>query len=234
MIEGGGSKTWSRAKKWLYCHPAESKKLLTALTDLIIEYLIRQFDAGASLLQVFDTNAGELPTRLYENFCVPDLKRIAATIKERRPAALLTVFPKDAALEPFDDSQYDVVGVQIFCRSVFSTERLSCEDFHHAGKAIRSELSHFVPSFCHINCGLLQVSWKQTPEYARRACPTKVLQGNLDPVVLYSNKDIIATETDKMMSGFGGSRHIANLGHGMLPDLTPEGLGAFLDAVKAG
>merc|ERR1719183_541162 len=100
MIEGGGSKTWNKAKKWLVNEPEASKKLLTALTDSIIEYLIMQYDAGASILQVFDTNAGELPPHLYEEFCLPDLLRIGTAIREARPAALLTIFAKDALLEP--------------------------------------------------------------------------------------------------------------------------------------
>nr|BAH71483.1 ACYPI004051 [Acyrthosiphon pisum] len=42
MIEGGGSKTMSKAKKWLYKYPEESKKLLQILTDIIVKYLIEQ------------------------------------------------------------------------------------------------------------------------------------------------------------------------------------------------
>lgn len=42
MIEGGGSKTLSKAKKWLYTDPEASHKLLKLLTKIIIEYLIEQ------------------------------------------------------------------------------------------------------------------------------------------------------------------------------------------------
>ena len=36
MVEGGGSKTWSKAKKWLYCHNTASMQLLQAITDLAV------------------------------------------------------------------------------------------------------------------------------------------------------------------------------------------------------
>ena len=42
MIEGGGSKTMSKAKKWLYKEPDASHKLLSLLTKIIIAYLIEQ------------------------------------------------------------------------------------------------------------------------------------------------------------------------------------------------
>ncbi len=53
MIEGGGSKTLSRAKTWLYLHPEASHRLLSAITDLSIDYLVGQvLLGGAQLLQV--------------------------------------------------------------------------------------------------------------------------------------------------------------------------------------
>lgn len=57
MIEGGGSKTLSKAKKWLYRYPEESHKLLSLLTDVIINYFVMQVEAGAQILQVFDSSA---------------------------------------------------------------------------------------------------------------------------------------------------------------------------------
>ena len=76
------------------------------------------------------------------------------------------------------------------------------------------------------------VGWKMEPEIYAKACPSKVLQGNLDPAILYSEKDIIAEETTRMLERFPPGKHIANLGHGMLPDLTPVALGAFIGTIK--
>lgn len=111
MVEGGAVRSFDTAKKWLYLYPEASRQLLTALRDIIVQYLVGQYDSGAPLLTVFDTNCGEIPTSVYEDFMVADLKYIAEEVKRQRPDALLSVFPKDGELATFNDSKYDVVGV---------------------------------------------------------------------------------------------------------------------------
>lgn len=49
MIEGGGSNTHSKAKRWLYRHPEASHMLLKMLTDVIVQYLLGQVAAGAQV-----------------------------------------------------------------------------------------------------------------------------------------------------------------------------------------
>lgn len=81
MIEGGGSKTYSKAKKWLYANPQESNALLTLLTDIIIDYLVMQIEYGAQLVQIFDSNAEYLNKDIYTKFCLPDLKKISEAVR---------------------------------------------------------------------------------------------------------------------------------------------------------
>lgn len=82
MIEGGGSKTLSKAKKWLYANAEESHKLLSLLTDIIVQYLVMQVAAGAQILQVFDSSAEYLNNNLYQIFGLPYLKKIRYQVKE--------------------------------------------------------------------------------------------------------------------------------------------------------
>lgn len=49
MIEGGGSNTMAKAKRWLYRHPEASHRLLQLLRDVIVEYLVGQVAAGAQV-----------------------------------------------------------------------------------------------------------------------------------------------------------------------------------------
>ena len=49
MIEGGGSKTMSKSKAWLYRYPAESHKLLQIITDVVVDFLSGQVNAGAQV-----------------------------------------------------------------------------------------------------------------------------------------------------------------------------------------
>ncbi|MGA9292425.1 MAG: uroporphyrinogen decarboxylase [Ignavibacteriaceae bacterium] len=61
------------------------------------------------------------------------------------------------------------------------------------------------------------------------------LQGNMDPTVLYANKNAIRNEVDRILNSFGeGSGHIFNLGHGILPDIEPENAKAMVNFVKEG
>ena len=58
------------------------------------------------------------------------------------------------------------------------------------------------------------------------------LQGNLDPSWLYAAPAVIRERTQRMLEAFGGRGHVANLGHGIHPDVPPEHARAFVDAVK--
>ena len=49
MIEGGGSKTLSKAKTWLFKYPHESHELLQRITDVIVPFLVAQVMAGAQV-----------------------------------------------------------------------------------------------------------------------------------------------------------------------------------------
>ena len=52
MIEGGGSKTFQKAKSWLFKYPQESKALLMRIADVCVEYLVGQVKAGAQVRQL--------------------------------------------------------------------------------------------------------------------------------------------------------------------------------------
>jgi uroporphyrinogen decarboxylase len=49
MVEGGGSKTFEKAKRWLYKYPEQSKELLQRIADLCAEFLVGQVKAGAQV-----------------------------------------------------------------------------------------------------------------------------------------------------------------------------------------
>jgi uroporphyrinogen decarboxylase len=81
---------------------------------------------------------------------------------------------------------------------------------------------------------VLGVDWQTEAATAnRRAAPFPVaLQGNLDPCWLYAPPFEIRERTQTMLRAFGGRGHIANLGHGILPDVPVDHARAFVDAVK--
>ncbi|KAF6112144.1 uroporphyrinogen decarboxylase [Phyllostomus discolor] len=76
------------------------------------------------------------------------------------------------------------------------------------------------------------LDWTVTPEKAReRVGKSVTLQGNLDPCALYASEEEIGRLVQQMLDDFGPQRYIANLGHGLYPDMDPEHVGAFVDAV---
>ena len=81
---------------------------------------------------------------------------------------------------------------------------------------------------------VIGVDWHTAPQDARRQLdPFNVaLQGNLDPCALYAPTAEIRTRTHAMIEAFGPRGHVANLGHGILPDMNPDHARAFIDAVK--
>ncbi|MBO9199164.1 MULTISPECIES: uroporphyrinogen decarboxylase [Niastella] len=79
----------------------------------------------------------------------------------------------------------------------------------------------------------LGIDWCINPAMARQlAGPNVTLQGNFDPAKLLSPIPVIQKEVKKMLNDFGGQRHIANLGHGILPNVPVDHARAFVNAVK--
>jgi uroporphyrinogen decarboxylase len=78
------------------------------------------------------------------------------------------------------------------------------------------------------------VDWQTDAAAARRrlAGQPVALQGNFDPSWLYAPPALIRERTHRMLEAFGGLGHIANLGHGIHPDVPPDHARAFVDAVK--
>lgn len=184
MVEGGGSKTFSKARRMLYTEPDASHRLLDKIMRSTINYLKGQIVAGADLIQVFDSWAGILPPSLYYEFALPYLAGICDAIDE----VPKTVFAKDA---------------------YFARKWL--------GK---------------ISCDTVGLDWCMDINESKALIGDKVLQGNLDPCVLYGEDEVIAQKTEAMLDAFGPTKHIANLGHGVYPDIDPDKVKVFVETVK--
>jgi uroporphyrinogen decarboxylase len=185
MIEGGGSKTFSRSKAFLYAEPEASHRLLQKITDTTIHYLRAQVSAGADLVQVFDSWAGILTPAAYRAFSIPYLEQITRAITE--------------------------VPVTLFSKGAYFA---------------RKELAG-------LGCSVVGLDWNMDPAESRAITgPEITLQGNLDPCVLYGPDSFIEEETRQMLRAFGPDRYIANLGHGVYPDIKVEKVKRFIGTVQ--
>lgn len=76
------------------------------------------------------------------------------------------------------------------------------------------------------------LDWTMDPGEARKLVgPNVTLQGNFDPCALYAPSSDIDTGVKKMVQQFGRDRWIANLGHGIYPDMDPESVQTFVNSV---
>jgi len=66
MTDGRGSRTYQHSLTWLYNFPQESHQMLQRITDVCVEFLVGQAKAGAQMLQVFESHAGELTPDLFK------------------------------------------------------------------------------------------------------------------------------------------------------------------------
>lgn len=186
MIEGSGSKTFSKAKKFLYTEPELAHKLLEKITLSTIAYLKGQIAAGADMVQIFDSWAGILSAEQYKEFALRYIAQICDAIDE----VPKTVFAKGAYFA-------------------------------------RKEIGE-------LNCNTIGLDWNMDIAESRSLIGSdKTLQGNLDPCVLYSKEEDIVAQTKQMLDTFGRQRYIANLGHGVYPDIDPAKVKLFVDTVKA-
>ncbi len=109
MVEGSGSKTFSQARKFLYTQPEVAHILLNKIADSTINYLQSQVEAGADIIQLFDSWAGILPPDHYKEFSLQYIQKIASEITD----VPVTVFAKGAwfALEEIAKVSCQTVGL---------------------------------------------------------------------------------------------------------------------------
>ncbi|AVM75507.1 uroporphyrinogen decarboxylase [Magnetospirillum gryphiswaldense] len=98
MIEGGGSKDFSQAKKLMWAEPETFARLMELLIEATGQYLIRQIDAGAEAIQIFDTWAGALPETEFRRWVIEPARRLVERIHSERPGVPVIGFPRGAGI----------------------------------------------------------------------------------------------------------------------------------------
>ncbi len=94
MVEGGGSREMIHVKSWAYRDPEGFGRLIDVITDATIHYLSRQVEAGAEVLQLFDSWAGVLDDDGYERWVIAPTKRIVQALRKKYPGVPVIGFPR--------------------------------------------------------------------------------------------------------------------------------------------
>jgi len=185
-VQGQGSKTFDKAKRFCFMEPIAAHRLLQKITDTTIAYLKEKVKAGVDAIQLFDSWGGLLEPKDYQEFSWKYMQQIIDALKDEVPVIAF-------------------------------------------GKGCWFALSQMAQS----GAAALGVDWTCEARNARYLSGGKItLQGNFDPARLYSKPVEIKYMVNDMIKAFGKDRYIANLGHGILPDIPVDNAKAFVDAVK--
>jgi uroporphyrinogen decarboxylase len=96
MIAGQGTTDQQPAKTFAAREPQAFQHLIDCLVEASVDYLVRQLDAGADVVQIFDTWAGSLPSDEFERWCVQPAKAIIVKLRAKKPDAKVIGFPRGA------------------------------------------------------------------------------------------------------------------------------------------
>ncbi len=113
MIEGGSSSDFRVAKTFSYEQPALFHQMLQKLTANMAQYAIYQIDNGAQAIQIFDSWAGNLDPKDYDEFAARYQKELFTAIKKARPGVPLILYINKAGsvVEKMAAVQPDVISV---------------------------------------------------------------------------------------------------------------------------
>ena len=96
MIAGRGTPDQAPAHRLKDENRILFKALIDRLTEASVEYLSAQIDAGAEVVKLFDSWAGSLTGRDFEDFAVAPTRRIISALKARHTSTPVIAFPREA------------------------------------------------------------------------------------------------------------------------------------------
>lgn len=94
MAAGRGKEEQAAARKWMFSEPRSFDELIDRLTEAVATYLIRQIEAGAEAVQIFDSWASALPPTAFERYCLAPTRKIVDLVRAAHPDTPILGFPK--------------------------------------------------------------------------------------------------------------------------------------------
>ena len=190
MVAGRGTPDQAPARDLAQSDAAAFQSIIDILVVATIDYLAAQVDAGAEILQIFESWAGSLQGDDFERWCSAPVAAIIAGLRARGIKTPIIAFPRAAKSHMGD-----------YCAAV------KCDGLGLDTSAdidtIRAETG-----------------------------PDIVLQGNLDPMVLVEGGERLTQEVALILQKTRGTKHIFNLGHGIVPQTPPDNVARLIDLVR--
>ena len=189
MIEGGGGTTCARARTLAYAEDGVLDRLIALLTEAVIAHLLAQIDAGAQVVQLFESWAGVLAEEPFGRYVIAPTATIVRRLKAVRPEVPIIGFPRGAGVlyaAFVRETGVDALGIDAGVPLAWAADVLQ---------------------------------------------PLAAVQGNLDNVLLAVGGARLAPAVARILDTLAGGRFIFNLGHGVLPETSPDHVAAVVDAV---
>lgn len=130
MIEGGSSRDFMKTKHMAYSDPDGFGAIIDLVVAATSEYLIRQVDAGAEALQLFDSWSSALDADQFQKWSVAPTKKIIASVKAKHPDVPIIGFPKGAGvnyLSYIAQTGVDAVGLDSAVPTSWAAEHLQSQ-----------------------------------------------------------------------------------------------------------
>jgi len=127
MIAGRGTPDQAPARLFAYRDAAAFDVLMDVLVEASASYLVRQLQAGADAVQIFDTWAGVLPPDQFARWSIAPTKRIVDIVRQQEPGAKIIGFPRGAGtMMPryVDETGVDAVGLDWMIDRAFAHDHV--------------------------------------------------------------------------------------------------------------
>jgi uroporphyrinogen decarboxylase len=190
MIDGTGKTGFHQARLWARDMPELLDRLIALLIEASEKYLSDQIDAGAEIIQLFESWAGLLSGAKFDRWVIEPTKELVSRLKRTYPHIPIIGFPRQAG-----DKYLDYAS--------------------------------------QTNVDALSIDQKVSLKFARETLqPKKLLQGNLDPLLLVKGGQEMKAGIEAILTSLG-PQHLFNLGHGVMPETPPEHVAELAALVRA-
>jgi uroporphyrinogen decarboxylase len=111
IIEGKPSKDYYKTKGFMYSQPKAWENLMHKLSNMIISYITAQVEAGAQVVQIFDSWVGALSLKDYQLFVAPFMKRISEELHRLEVPVIFFGVGSSHLLQEWNALPIDVIGL---------------------------------------------------------------------------------------------------------------------------
>ncbi|WP_353069717.1 uroporphyrinogen decarboxylase [Tunturibacter empetritectus] len=186
--QGGGDRNYIETKKMMYSDGAAWSLLMEKIVTVLVAYAQQQVEAGADVIQVFDSWVGKLSVRDYRRYCLGWTTELVERIKS--------------------------LGVPVIYFGV--------------------ETASLLPAMSETGADVIGLDWRTPLDAGWKAVgPGCAVQGNLDPVALFANEEVLKDQVREILTAANGRPgHIFNLGHGIVPGTPVENVIRVVEWVK--